>query len=117
MDLAMVLAVLAVGGFLGLGLVAIWLRNGMDTNATREAVAQMIGDALAAAVAYAKTQIESVTDAQLDMLSVRVYDYWLPRLPERLRGLVAAYVTREQFQALFRSIWRKYLARARAMTP
>ena len=101
---------------IALALVAVWLKNGRDLVRTKEAVAKLIGDALAQVAAYAKKIGADVPDAELDNFSGGVYDFWVPRLPDGLPALVLALYPKPQFQALFRKVWREYMARTPALT-
>jgi len=88
--------------------VAIWLKHDRDMNQVREYVARLIGDALALAAEYATGIAGSVSDAKLDEFSGGIYDYWVPRLPDGLPGLIMALYPKPSFQALFRNVWRQY---------
>jgi hypothetical protein len=91
--------------------VAVYLKNGKDLAKTKEVVAKMIGDALALAVVFAKKVAGEVSDKQLDEFSGGVYDFWVPRLPDGLPGLVMKYYPKQAFQTLFRKIWGEYSRR------
>jgi hypothetical protein len=117
MDVNWQLIAAVVGWIVALlvGLLAVWINNGKDIEATKEAIAKMIGDALALVAAFAKDQAAALTDAQLDGFSGAVYDWWVPRLPEPILSMVRTYYPREAFVILFRRIWREYCGRQAEM--
>lgn len=111
MEWSMVWLVVTTVATLALGVFSIYLTHDRDMEETKKHVAQLIGDALAQAVALAKGNMAAVTDKMLDDVSGGVYDYIVPKLPDGLPGLVMRYWPKDRFQAQFRKVWREYSAR------
>lgn len=111
MDWSLILAVLGAVATLALGVLAVYLKNDRDAEKTKTALAHMLGDALAEAVAEAKKQMSDVTDAQLDNIAGGVYDMWLGILPAQIRLLLLSVYPKPAFCEMFRKEWRAFASR------